>query len=136
MGRLSVYKGNTLCALLHVTYFSSKLRHQLVTRRMTHCFHYACLAVVAGSDINLLYWSAAPFPLVISPVGRFDRSFRLANAGIRAIGAKAIAAALCANENLEAIDLSGNDLAYKPDDVPGESAEESLKFGLQVRRAK
>lgn len=57
----------------------------------------------------------------------------MANAGMKAIGAKAIAAALCANRTLETIDLSGNNFGSKADDTAWESASELLSFGLQAR---
>lgn len=57
----------------------------------------------------------------------------MANMGMKTIGAKAVAAALCANHTLESIDLSGNNLASKADDSAWESASELLSFGLQVR---
>lgn len=58
----------------------------------------------------------------------------MTNAGVRSLGVKAIAAALCANETLETVDLSGNDFACKEDDAAGQSAVDLLSFGLQVRR--
>lgn len=57
----------------------------------------------------------------------------MTNAGLRTLGAKAIAAALCANETLETVDLSGNDFARKEDETAGQSAAELLSLGLQVR---
>lgn len=54
---------------------------------------------------------------------------------MKAIGAKAIAAALCANRTLETIDLSGNYFGCKTDDNAWESASELLAFGLQARYA-
>ena len=62
-----------------------------------------------------------------------NRHFRLANAGMRTIGVKAIAAALCANATLEILDLSGNDFVGKANESIGESAEELLSFGLKAR---
>lgn len=61
------------------------------------------------------------------------RRLRLANAGVRTIGAKAIAAALCANHTLETVDLSGNDFGCKADENAWESAAGLLSFGLQAR---
>lgn len=63
------------------------------------------------------------------------RRLRLANAGMKTIGAKAIAAALCANHILETIDLSGNNFGCNVDDNAWESAPEMLSFGLQARYA-
>lgn len=57
----------------------------------------------------------------------------MANAGMRIIGAKAIAAALCANDTLESIDLSGNDFTHGAEQDAPESAVELLSFGLHVR---
>lgn len=57
----------------------------------------------------------------------------MANAGMRTIGAKAIAAALCANHTLETIDLSGNDFGCRADDTASESASKLLSFGLKAR---
>ena len=59
----------------------------------------------------------------------------MTNAGLRMLGAKAIAAALCANETLETVDLSGNDFACKENETAGQSAAELLSFGLQARHA-
>lgn len=56
----------------------------------------------------------------------------MANAGMKTIGAKAIAAALCANHTLETIDLSGNNFGCKEDDNSWESASELLSFGLKA----
>lgn len=56
----------------------------------------------------------------------------MANAGMRAVGAKAIAAAFCANTTLETVDLSGNDFVCRADENASDSAAESLSFGLQV----
>lgn len=63
------------------------------------------------------------------------RRLRIANAGMKTIGAKAIAAALCANHTLETVDLSGNNFGCKADDNAWESAAELLSFGLQARHA-
>lgn len=52
---------------------------------------------------------------------------------MKTIGAKAIAAALCANRTLETLDLSGNDFGSKVDESDGESAAGLLSFGLQAR---
>lgn len=57
----------------------------------------------------------------------------MANAGMKTTGAKAIAAALCANNTLEALDLSGNYFGCKADDNAWESAADLLSFGLQAR---
>lgn len=59
----------------------------------------------------------------------------MANAGIRTIGVKAIAAALCANETLEIVDLSGNNFSCREHEIetPTETAAELLSFGLQAR---
>lgn len=59
----------------------------------------------------------------------------MSNAGVRAIGAKAIAAALCANSRLETVDLSGNDFGCRADDEPAqdEGTTELLSLGLQAR---
>lgn len=54
---------------------------------------------------------------------------------MKTIGAKAIAAGLCANRTLETIDLSGNNFGCKADDNSWESASELLSFGLQARCA-
>lgn len=56
----------------------------------------------------------------------------MSNAGMRTIGAKAIAAALCANNKLETVDLSGNDFGCKVDEHGQESATELLSLGLQA----
>ncbi|CAM9585290.1 unnamed protein product, partial [Laminaria digitata] len=69
---------------------------------------------------------------LMSPYGCPLRRFRMTNAGMRTLGAKAVAAALCANETLETVDLSGNDFARKEDETDGQSAAELLAFGLQV----
>lgn len=57
----------------------------------------------------------------------------MANVGMKTIGAKAIAAALCANQTLETLDLSGNNFGCKADVNAWESASELLSFGLQAR---
>lgn len=57
----------------------------------------------------------------------------MANVGMRTIGARAIAAALCANHTLETVDLSGNDFGCKADENAWENAVELLSFGLQAR---
>lgn len=59
----------------------------------------------------------------------------MTNAGVRTLGAKAIAAALCANETLETVDLSGNDFAGKEDETAGQSAADLLLFGRQVKHS-
>ena len=56
----------------------------------------------------------------------------MANAGMKTIGAKAIATALCANRTLETIDVSGNDFGSTTDESAWESAADLLSFGLQA----
>eukprot|EP00903_Cladosiphon_okamuranus_P014760 g13677.t1 len=71
---------------------------------------------------------------LMCPHGCPLRRLRMANAGMKTIGAKAIAAALCANHTLETIDLSGNYFGCKADDNSWESASELLSFGLKVNK--
>ena len=63
------------------------------------------------------------------------RRLRIANAGMKTTGSKAIAAALCANHTLEVLDLSGNYFGCKADDSTWEIAADLLSFGLEVRMA-
>ncbi|CAM9510386.1 unnamed protein product, partial [Ectocarpus sp. 8 AP-2014] len=69
---------------------------------------------------------------LISPHGCPLRRLRMANAGMKTIGAKAIATALCANRTLETVDVSGNDFGSTTDASAWESAADLLSFGLQA----
>ncbi|CAM9253696.1 unnamed protein product, partial [Ectocarpus sp. 4 AP-2014] len=69
---------------------------------------------------------------LISPHGCPLRKLRMANAGMKTIGAKAIATALCANRTLETVDVSGNDFGSTTDASAWESAADLLSFGLQA----
>jgi len=54
---------------------------------------------------------------------------------MKTTGAKAIAAALCANHTLEVLDMSGNYFGCKADDNAWESAASLLLFGLEASKA-
>ncbi|CAM9333209.1 unnamed protein product [Ectocarpus fasciculatus] len=69
---------------------------------------------------------------LVSPHGCPLRRLRMANAGMKTIGAKAIATALCANRTLETVDVSGNDFGSTTDESAWESAADLLSFGLQA----
>lgn len=58
----------------------------------------------------------------------------MVSTGMRTLGAKAIAAALCANDTLETMDLSGNDFAKKRGATDDQKAVDYLVMGLEVKQ--
>ncbi|CAM9692841.1 unnamed protein product, partial [Hapterophycus canaliculatus] len=74
---------------------------------------------------------------LMSPHGCPLRGLRMANAGMRTVGAKAIATAFCANCTLETVDLSGNDFGCKAGENVLETAAELLsgEGGVTVNTA-